>query len=193
MTSAAALHITDRAELFQSFKGHSLEIRPLKPGDCDALDQFVRSLSPRSRRFRFFTPLKNLDRAQLQRLVNLDFRTRAAFAAALPGGAEILAVGRYELCESGSAEIALAVADELQGEGIGTELLHHLADHARRNGISEFTAYVLSENAGMLDVFRHSGYPMSCRFDGGVALVRLSLGNGFKPTPESTSTGLTDS
>jgi GNAT superfamily N-acetyltransferase len=132
--------------------------------------------SPRSRRLRFFTPLKNLDPAQLERFVNLDYRDRAAFVATLDGFPGIQAVGRYERTSPGTAEVAFAVADDLQGEGIGTELLHHLAAHARKNGINTFTGYVLLENEQMFDVFRHCGYPMSSECDAGVSIVTLSLG-----------------
>jgi RimJ/RimL family protein N-acetyltransferase len=176
MTTSLSIHTTDRNEPFRSLRGHSLVIRPLTPDDREALADFVRALSPRSRRLRFFTPLKNLDPARLEHLIDLDFHERAAFAATLDNAPGIQAVGRYERTSPHSAEVAFAVADELQGEGIGTELLHHLVAHARQNGIDTFTAYVLLENQQMFDVFRHCGYPMSSECDAGVSLVTLVLG-----------------
>jgi GNAT superfamily N-acetyltransferase len=175
MPGQASTHSTDADEEFHSLKGHALHVRRLTPEDSDALADFVRGLSPRSRRLRFFTPLKNLDPARLEHFVDLDFHNRAAFVVTQDGVPGIYAVGRYEVCDPSCAEVAFSVADHLQGEGIGTELLHHLAAHARGQGITEFTAYVLLENYEMFDVFRNSGYPMTCEREGGVTFVRLSL------------------
>lgn len=176
MTAIVSLHITDADEAFHSLKSHAFHIRRLTHDDGPSLAAFVRALSPQSRRLRFFTPLKNLDPALLEHLVDLDFQDRAAFVATLDETPGIQAVGRYERTGPCTAEVAFAVADSLQGEGIGTELLHHLAAHARKHGITTFTAWVLFENQHMFDVFRHSGYPMSSECDAGVSLVTLSLG-----------------
>ena len=43
---------------------------------------------------------------------------------------------------TGRAEVAFAVSDAVQGHGIGTRLLEHLADIARDQGITTFDAYV---------------------------------------------------
>ncbi|MGH2609395.1 MAG: GNAT family N-acetyltransferase [Tepidiformaceae bacterium] len=177
MTASVLTHATDQEEPFRSLRGHALHIRPLSPGDREDLAQFVRALSPRSRRLRFFSPLKNLDPARLEHFIDLDFHDRAAFVATLDGVPGVQAVGRYERTTPDSAEVAFSVADELQGEGIGTELLDHLAAHARHQGITNFTAYVLLENQQMFEVFRHCGYPMSAEYQAGVSLVTLALGD----------------
>ena len=48
----------------------------------------------------------------------------------------------------------------LQGLGLGTLLLAHLAEVAQDNGISVFTAEVMPENHRMIEVFRESGFPV---------------------------------
>ena len=50
--------------------------------------------------------------------------------------------------------------DGLQGLGLGTLLLAHLAEVAQDNGISVFTAEVMPENHRMIEVFRESGFPV---------------------------------
>ena len=52
------------------------------------------------------------------------------------------------------AEIAFAVADSMQGKGLGTILLAHLAQAASANGIAIFEAEVLPGNHRMLEMFR---------------------------------------
>ena len=54
--------------------------------------------------------------------------------------------------------MAFAVADELQGMGIATTLLAHLAEAAEEDGIRWFEAEVLPENHRMVEVFRESGF-----------------------------------
>ena len=65
------------------------------------------------------------------------------------------------------AEVAFAVADALQGHGIGTRLLERLASLARAQGIDTFDADVLGDNRRMLDVFRDSGFAVETRIERG--------------------------
>jgi acyl-CoA synthetase (NDP forming) len=66
----------------------------------------------------------------------------------------------YEIERPGRAEVAFAVADEMQGRGLATVLLAHLAQEASARGIGEFVATVLPENRRMINVFRDSGFPV---------------------------------
>ncbi|MEJ2176321.1 MAG: hypothetical protein P8Y76_15930 [bacterium] len=49
-----------------------LRIRPLRPTDAEALQDFARQLSDRSRYLRFFRPLPELPPWLLKRLVDAD-------------------------------------------------------------------------------------------------------------------------
>src|SRR5207302_664827 len=68
-----------------------------------------------------------------------------------------------------------AVADELQGHGVGTRLLEQLAGAAAAEGIETFVAEVLPDNRAMLQVFADAGFSASRRLDQGVVEVRLEL------------------
>src|SRR5512132_4352225 len=73
--------------------------------------------------------------------------------ADLDGNQRIVAVGEYiRLRDPAAAEAAFAVADELQGHGIGTRLLERLAALAAEQGIERFVAEVMPENRAMLGV-----------------------------------------
>ena len=141
--------------------GSTVRVRAARPTDCDALERFLSGLSQESRIFRFFTAVKDLSWAA-RRFAEVDYRERHSLVA-LHGDGEIVGHGFYALEEPGRAEVALEVADALQGMGLGTILLGHLAAHAAAEGISMFSAEVMTENHRMLSVFRESGFPISVR------------------------------
>ena len=55
------------------------------------------------------------------------------------------------------AEVAVAVADSWQGNGVATALLDRLAERARAEGIRRFSAEILAENRPMLELIEEVG------------------------------------
>jgi GNAT superfamily N-acetyltransferase len=68
----------------------------------------------------------------------------------------IVGGGRYIVAKPGAAEVAFAVVDDYQGQGIGSILMRHLVAIARRAGLAELVADVLPENRQMLTFSRSS-------------------------------------
>jgi GNAT superfamily N-acetyltransferase len=60
----------------------------------------------------------------------------------------------YVKLDETHAEVAVEVADDVHGRGLGTILIERLAVIAEQRGITHFVAEVLCENRAMLDVFR---------------------------------------
>jgi len=56
-----------------------------------------------------------------------------------------------------AAEIAVTIADDWQGRGLGAELLARLSDRARQEGICRFTALVAADNAAMAGLLGSRG------------------------------------
>ena len=54
-------------------------------------------------------------------------------------------------------------------------LLDALAQAAWERGITSFRAETLWENRAMLDVFRHSGFPVSSSVDYGTVTLRFAI------------------
>lgn len=71
--------------------------------------------------------------------------------------------------------MAFAIADALQGRGIGTRMLEVLAGIARDHGIRRFDAYVLHDNERMMRVFLDSGFEIERRLESGVFHVTFAL------------------
>ena len=87
-----------------------------------------------------------------------------------------IALGTYvRLRDPARAEVAFAVADELQRPRHRQRLLERLAAHARAAGIERFVAQVLPENLAMLRVFGDTGFEAAARSQGGVVEVEFAL------------------
>ena len=146
--------------------GSTLAVRPIRPQDEADLARFFTDLSMESRVFRFFAAIANAD-VLAKKLVRIDYMTQYGLLAV--AGAARQVVGHAMYAETGprKAELALAVADEYQGRGLGTILLGQLAEAAAAAGIDVLEAIVRPENHRMLNVLRESGFPVSARSEPG--------------------------
>ena len=66
--------------------------------------------------------------------------------------------------------------DAWQGRGIGSLLFSHLARIARRAGVDELYAEVLSSNGRMLRIIRRSALPAAIDWSGPAVRARVDLG-----------------
>lgn len=154
--------------------GSTVSLRQAEERDVIPLLQFLQSLSPESLYFRFHGR-PALTEARVRALVGLDGRRATTLIAETTGRIVGFASYYQERGPSHRAEVAFAVADNVQGHGIGTRLLEQLARLARREGIATFHASVLGDNRQMLAVFRDSGFTETVSLQDGVCHVTLSL------------------
>jgi RimJ/RimL family protein N-acetyltransferase len=157
--------------------GRRAEIRALKPDDKTDMLAAVSRIGAQSMRRRFFGAKRDFSEAEQAFYLNVDFVNHVALVAVVDEGDRptIVGGGRYVVVHPGAAEVAFAVVDEYQGQGIGAALLRHLIVIARDAGLNELIAEVLPENAAMLKVFENSGLKMTTRRDAGAVHVTLRL------------------
>ena len=136
--------------------GHPVHLRPITPLDGDALRLFHDSLSGRTVYFRFFSAKPRLTDKDVHYFTEVDHHDRVALIA-LDAGL-MIGVGRFDALGDGTAEVAFVIRDDVQGLGLGSVLLEHLAAAARECGIHKFVAEVLPENHRMLATFREAGF-----------------------------------
>jgi acetyltransferase len=141
--------------------GSEVVVRPIEPDDASLLQAFVRRLSVRSRRMRFFAAITELSPAQLERFVNVDPAQGWALVATVPGreGVTIVAEARYALGHDvGNAEFAVAVTDDFQARGLGRQLLQRLLSTAWRRGVQRLFGEIRSDNRAMIALARRVGF-----------------------------------
>jgi GNAT superfamily N-acetyltransferase len=122
-------------------------IRPLLPGDREALAAFFTRLSPESRRRRFLGPKPELSERELTWMTEVDHVSHEAVAAFDAAGA-LLGVARYNAWadRDGVADLAVVVLDEFQRRRLGTRLAVHALWRAKANGFSAVTGTTFFEN-----------------------------------------------
>jgi acetyltransferase len=141
-----------------------IAIRPVAETDRDGIQAFIRNLAPETRRLRFFSPVRELSEAMLDALVHPDpARERVVVAIAGPDAAQdVVAVAQYAAAErADECEVALVLADEIQGQGLGTRLLARLLDAANRGGYRRAVGDVLRENGAMIALARRAGFEVA--------------------------------
>jgi GNAT superfamily N-acetyltransferase len=135
-------------------------VRPLERGDRLLLDAAIRRLSDDSRCLRFASPRSGVTERELDHLVDVDHHAHEALLAIDPATDRGVAVVRYVLLpgERGVVELAVTVADEWQGVGLGGALFARLMQRARDEGHSVMRAYVLAANRRAIAMLRRAGF-----------------------------------
>jgi RimJ/RimL family protein N-acetyltransferase len=176
-SGAAMLDPTNFSVIEILRNGRKVEIRAQRPQDRTHLEAAIARMSDESLYRRFFGPKHHFTEKEAAYFLNIDFVNHTALVAVADenGKEVIIGGGRYVVAEPGRAEVAFAVVDEYQGQGLAAALMRALATIARQAGLSQMIAEVLAGNAAMLKVFQKSGLKMSTQREGPVVHVTLTL------------------
>jgi acetate---CoA ligase (ADP-forming) len=157
--------------------GSTLRLRPPVHADAGKVLDFYRGLSEQSLYMRFHG-FPSLSPELVTPLLDPDWSERGALIGTLgeAAGERVVALANFVRLRAPSrAEVAFAVADELQGHGVATRLLERLAESAAAAGIGTFIAEVMGSNRAMLQVFEDAGFAVSRTIEQGAVEVTLSL------------------
>jgi len=120
----------------------------------DEINEGLKRMSDQSRWLRFASAVTELSDTQLDYLTDLDGSDRVAWCAGAIAGNKRAGIGlaRYLRLpdEPDTAEFAVSVVDEYQGQGVGRSLLEKLIESAKLNDIHLLRGYVLPQNDRML-------------------------------------------
>lgn len=185
--------------------GLAVDLRLIRPDDKQHLLRGFHELSSTSRYLRFLVPKTSLSDRELRYLTEVDYRVHVAIAAATvptddneePRGlgiARLIALDH----EPGQAEAAIAVRDDIQGQGLGSILFQRLVAAGRERGITHVRCEVLAYNAAMKDLISAIAPKYTLDIGGGVMTIVFPLDEHSAPadivaTAADSADGASDS
>jgi RimJ/RimL family protein N-acetyltransferase len=141
--------------------GERVTLRAARPQDAGMIQDYIRSLSPASRRSRFLGALNELSANELYRMTHTDGCNYPAFIAeqVVQGDCTMIGEARYALAPDGlHCEFAVSVDDGRRRKTLGTLLIGIVASRARALGLRYLVGDVFRSNEAMLVLARKTGF-----------------------------------
>lgn len=161
----------------EGFDDRWVSIRPIERTDASSLSDFYDGLSPESRRRRFLSCGRRAGAELARTFIERDAEGFVAVLAEHgPSDGAIVGHATLQPDGSGGAEVAFAVADELQGCGIGRRLMDAVLAAARTSGLHRLSASLYADNSPMRRLLRSTGGSVvSDAIDTGVEEIILAV------------------
>lgn len=144
--------------LEQLKRGRTVQLRPIRPEDGVSLKKMVKNMSAESRYFRFMHAINDLSPQLIAQFTKLDYDRQMAFVA-VDNDANVVGVSRYTMSTDRlSAEFAVSIADDWQGQGLASSLMKLVIEHATAQGLERMTGDVLVTNNPMRGLMKSLGF-----------------------------------
>jgi RimJ/RimL family protein N-acetyltransferase len=126
--------------------GRPVTVRPIQPWEAHLVDEVFERMSPQSRYARFLAPVPGMTSSIRKALADVDHARHSAYVAEVDG--TVAGTGRFVRFtnDPDRAELAFEIADDFQGLGVGTLLLHVLLSAARRAAVARLECTVAPNN-----------------------------------------------
>ncbi len=161
--------------------GNLTQIRPIRPEDEPLVETFHKELSEHSVRQRYFAFKSLEDRIAHERLVRIcanDFDHQIALIAENMATKEVMGIARLtKVGDAKTADLKMIIGDSFHGQGLGTYLIQELLNIAKKEGILQITATVLSENQGMLHILQKFKFSLKQDLSGLYTVASFSIGS----------------
>ena len=161
MTTMRLNDLRQYSDVVRSRSGEPVNVRFVEPRDAEALQNYFRSLTARSRYNRFLGAASELPPSLLEEFIHIGEADRfSVLATMLVDGREtIVGEARYAFdSDTASVELGVSVDDRWQGHGIGKALLKNLECRAASFGATRLFGDTLRSNNAMIALARNAGY-----------------------------------
>jgi len=161
MTALRLDDLRQHTDIVKLRSGKMLALRFVEPRDAEALQNYFRSLSVRSRYNRFLGAMSELPQTELDHFIHAGERDRFSVIAVMviDGVETMVGEARYGFDAAASSfEFGISIDDGWQGEGIGSALLKNLECRAAALGASRVFGDTLRSNDVMMGLARKSGF-----------------------------------
>ena len=174
---------------FEAKNGMLVRVRPLLPQDAPYLVDLFEHMSADSRYLRFNQPLANVAPERVwteaENIAHLEPQIGFIAFADLPEQSDVpIGVARCVCLGDGLAETAVSVRDDMQNQGIGSNLLGLLVKEAQAQGITNLLATIQNANRAIIHILNRLPYPYTRKTIGPDTELELDL---TSPKPETTS------
>ena len=161
MTTMRLNDLRQYSDVLRARNGEVMSVRFVEPRDAEALQNYFRSLTTRSRYNRFLGTASELPPSLLEDFIHIGEADRfSVIATMLVDGREtIVGEARYAFDgDTASIEFGLSIDDRWQGYGIGKALMKNLECRAASFGATRLFGDTLRSNDAMIALARKSGY-----------------------------------
>jgi acetyltransferase len=148
-------------DIFKLREGPSAVIRPIRPEDEPMMVELLKTSSEQTLSMRFFQKISDMSHDQLTRYCHVDYDRELSFIAIARNEGQERIIGEVRMSrlpDLESAEMAVMVGDQWQGQGIGKALCLHCLKIAKELGIKIMYMEVLQINARMLNRAEKMGF-----------------------------------
>jgi GNAT superfamily N-acetyltransferase len=154
-----------------------LALRPARSSDGDALQTYVRGLSPQSRYNRFLGGAHELPASELARALASGRDTLTLLLiSTVEDRQTVVGEARMALsCAERAGEFSMSIADDLQHVGVGSALLREIERKAAADGIELLFGDTLWTNKAMIGLARASGFRLGPSFEARLVRVQKRL------------------
>ncbi len=183
MTSFRFDDLKQYSDTLRSRTGDAVTVRFMEPRDAEPLQNYVRSLSTRSRYNRFLGAISELPQTLLEHFIRVGEAEQFSVVATMmfDGFETIVGEARYAFhAETSSIEFGLSIDDRWQGHGIGRALLKNLECRAASFGADRIFGDTLRSNEQMIALARKAGYAFTAS-PGDWKLVRFEKSIDVEP------------
>ncbi len=149
--------------------GRTVILRPIKPEDEPLWLDMFRQFSEESIRFRLFETIKDVPHEFSVRYCNIDYDRELSIVAEIEdeGKRKLLGVVMLITDSTGeSGEISFIVADQWQGQGLGSKMVDYMIEICRDRRLQSIYAIMMPDNYKAIKLLRDMGFIVESMSDG---------------------------
>ena len=183
MTSFRLDDLKQYSDVLRSRSGAPVTVRFVEPRDAEALQNYFRSLTTRSRYNRFLGAMRELPKNLLDNFIHVGEAEQFTVVSTMivDDLETIVGEARYAFhAENSSIEFGLSIDDRWQGQGIGKALLKNIECRAASFGAERLYGDTLRSNEAMISLAGKSGYAFA-NSPGDWKLVRFEKNLDVEP------------